>query len=81
LGQLQLSFAYPFEDINSICLTGIFLSILVVSNLLNTYGIHPSKVGRLEVGTETLLDKSKSGKTVLMDLFKGNNDIEGISSI
>jgi hydroxymethylglutaryl-CoA synthase len=45
---------------------------------MKNYGIHPSKVGRLEVGTETLIDKSKSAKTVLMDLFKGNNDIEGI---
>jgi len=37
----------------------------------------------LEVGTETLLDKSKSTKTVLMQLFNsfGNNDIEGVSSI
>ena len=34
-------------------------------------------MGRLEVGTETLLDKSKSTKTVLMTLFKGYHDIEG----
>lgn len=40
-------------------------------------------MGRLEVGTETLLDKSKSTKTVLMQLFShfGNNDIEGVTSI
>ena len=32
------------------------------------------------IGTETLIDKSKSVKTVLMDLFadSGNTDIEGI---
>lgn len=36
-------------------------------------------MGRLEVGTETLLDKSKSTKTVLMTLFKGYHDIEGIN--
>lgn len=49
----------------------------MVANLLRNYGILPSQVGRLEVGTETLIDKSKSTKTVLMDLFKGNNNIEG----
>jgi hypothetical protein len=46
---------------------------------MRNYNIHPSQVGRLEVGTETLLDKSKSTKTVLMTLFKGNHDIEGFS--
>lgn len=46
---------------------------------MRNYNIHPSQVGRLEVGTETLLDKSKSTKTVLMTLFKGYNDIEGIT--
>jgi hydroxymethylglutaryl-CoA synthase len=38
-------------------------------------------VGRLEVGTETLVDKSKSVKTVLMDLFLGNPDIEGATVV
>jgi hydroxymethylglutaryl-CoA synthase len=33
------------------------------------------------VGTETLLDKAKSLKTILMSLFKGNHDIEGVTSI
>ena len=37
----------------------------------------------MEVGTETLLDKAKSLKTVLMSLFKesGNYDVEGVTSI
>lgn len=40
------------------------------------------KIGRLEVGTETILDKSKSVKTVLMQLFEdsGNTDVEGIDT-
>lgn len=38
-------------------------------------------MGRLEVGTETLVDKSKSTKTILMDLFPGNTDIEGATVI
>ena len=29
----------------------------------------------MEVGTETLVDKAKSTKTVLMSLFKGCHDI------
>ena len=38
-------------------------------------------MGRLEVGTETLVDKSKSTKTILMDLFPGNTDVEGATII
>jgi hydroxymethylglutaryl-CoA synthase len=38
-------------------------------------------VGRLEVGTETLVDKSKSTKTVLMQLFEGNTNIEGATVV
>jgi hydroxymethylglutaryl-CoA synthase len=38
-------------------------------------------VGRLEVGTETLVDKSKSTKTILMDLFPGNTNIEGVTVV
>ncbi len=48
---------------------------LVVNHLLNNHNISPSQVGRLEVGSETLIDKSKSTKTVLMSLFKGFHDI------
>ena len=50
---------------------------VAVDRLLKAYKINPEKVGRLEVGTETLTDKSKSTKTVLMSLFKGSHDIEG----
>ena len=32
--------------------------------------ISPNDIGRLEVGTETLIDKSKSVKSVLMNLFE-----------
>ncbi len=36
----------------------------------------------MEVGTETLVDKSKSVKTALMQLFEtsGNHDVEGVDS-
>lgn len=51
---------------------------LVVRDLMRYNNILPSQVGRLEIGTETLVDKSKSTKTHLMTLFENNHDIEGI---
>lgn len=51
------------EDINSISLT-------CVNNLLKKNNISPTQIGRMEVGTETLIDKSKSVKTILMNLFR-----------
>jgi hydroxymethylglutaryl-CoA synthase len=53
-----------------------------VAGLLEKFDIDPKTIGRIEVGTETIIDKSKSVKTTLMDLFagSGNFDIEGIDS-
>lgn len=63
------------EDINSFLLT-------VTANLMEKYNVDPKSIGRLDVGTETIIDKSKSVKTVLMHLFaaSGNTDIEGLDS-
>lgn len=74
LGQTNMAFVNDREDIYSMCLTS-------VSKLIKNYNIDTKKIGRLEVGTETLLDKSKSVKSVLMQLFEGNNDIEGIDTV
>jgi len=76
LGQARMGFCTDREDINSLCLT-------VVTRLMERYNISYSSIGRLEVGTETILDKSKSVKTVLMQLFEnsGNTDIEGVDTI
>ena len=49
--------------------------------LSSRYDIDPQSVGRLEVGTETLVDKSKSSKTVLMSLFPHNTDMEGATVV
>jgi len=84
------------EDINSFALNGkyIFVNgsipvvqylkkhVLAVSGLLEKFNIDPKSIGRIDVGTETIIDKSKSVKTTLMDLFaeSGNFDIEGIDS-
>jgi hydroxymethylglutaryl-CoA synthase len=57
-----MSFVNDREDIYSICLT-------VVQSLMQSYNISYDDVGRLEVGTETIIDHSKSVKSVLMKLF------------
>lgn len=73
LGQEKMAFCTDREDINSICLT-------VTKSLLEKHSISAKDIGFLMIGTETIIDKSKSVKTVLMDLFteSGNTDIEGI---
>jgi hydroxymethylglutaryl-CoA synthase len=74
LGQTQMGFCDDREDIYSICLT-------VLSKLIKNYNIDTKNIGRLEVGTETLLDKSKSVKSVLMQLMGDNHDIEGVDTV
>ncbi|KAF9530389.1 hydroxymethylglutaryl-coenzyme A synthase C terminal-domain-containing protein [Crepidotus variabilis] len=75
LGQEYMAWPDDREDINSFALNA-------VSGLLEKHNIDPKSIGRIEVGTETIIDKSKSVKTTLMDLFaeSGNYDIEGIDS-
>ena len=50
---------------------------------MKKYDIDPTSIGRLEVGTETILDKSKSVKSVLMQLFEPsqNTNIEGVDTV
>ncbi|KAL3232558.1 Hydroxymethylglutaryl-CoA synthase [Nakaseomyces bracarensis] len=74
LGQTNMAFVNDREDIYSMCLT-------VCSNLIKNYNIDTNKIGRLEVGTETLIDKSKSVKSVLTQLFPGNGDMEGVDTL
>lgn len=75
LGQERMGFCTDLEDINSFCLT-------VTQKLIEKNNIKLSDIGRLEVGTETIIDKSKSVKSVLMQLFEkeGCYDIEGIDT-
>jgi len=74
LGQLNMAFCDDREDVASIFLTA-------THNLLEKYGLDPREIGRVEVGTETLTDKSKSVKTSLMRLFGDNTDLEGVSNV
>ena len=76
LEQDKMSFVSDREDIISMSLTS-------VSSLMKNYNLSYKDIGRLEVGTETLLDKSKSIKSSLMQLFEesGNFDVEGIDTV
>jgi len=73
LGQLQMSFCTDLENIHTVALT-------VVNNLMAKSSIKYSDIGRLSVSSETILDKSKSIKSVLMQLFENskNHNVEGV---
>ncbi|CAI5966694.1 unnamed protein product [Closterium sp. NIES-64] len=75
LGQDELGFCCDQEDV-------ISMSLTVAQRLLEKNGVDASRIGRLEVGTETVIDKSKSIKTAIMTLFEasGNADVEGVDS-
>ncbi|XP_028768540.1 hydroxymethylglutaryl-CoA synthase [Neltuma alba] len=75
LGQDCMAFCTEVEDV-------ISMSLTVVTSLLEKFKIDPKQIGRLEVGSETVIDKSKSIKTFLMQIFEesGNTDIEGVDS-
>lgn len=75
LGQDRMAFCTDLEDV-------ISMSLTVVQSLLEKYKIATDSIGRLEVGSETVVDKSKSIKTWIMQLFQksGNTDIEGVDS-
>ena len=76
LGQLGLSFVSDREDVYSLALSA-------VSSFMSKHALRYEDIGRLEVGSETILDHSKSIKSVLMQLFtaSGNSDVEGIDSM
>ena len=75
LGQTNMGFCSDREDVHSLALT-------VVRGLMEKNNVSYADIGRLEVGTETILDKSKSVKSVLMQLFaeSGNTNVEGIDT-
>ena len=76
LGQCNMSITNDREDTVSMALT-------VTKSLLNDYNIDPKIIGRLDVGTESSIDKSKSVKSNLMRLFApyNNFNIEGVDNI
>jgi len=75
LGQTKMGFVDDCEDIQSICLT-------IVKRLLEKTRVSPKRIGFLMVGTESLIDKSKSIKSTLMQLFEDcdNHEIEAVDT-
>ncbi|VDM17137.1 unnamed protein product [Hydatigera taeniaeformis] len=73
LGQMSMAICDGAEDVVS-------LSLTVTKRLIERIGLDLTKIGFLEVGSETLVDKSKSVKSHLMVLFEecGNFDLAGI---
>lgn len=91
LGQTKMSFC---DDREGVSLSGVIdpqanptdiysLALTSLSSLFKKYSIDPKSIGRLEVGTETMLDKSKSVKSVCMQLFEksGNFNVEGVDTV
>ena len=72
LGQEKLGFCLENEDAVSMALT-------CVDRLLKRLCIEKSSIGRIEVGSESHVDRAKSLKTFLMALFDDQNymDISG----
>jgi len=75
LGQQQMVYCSPRQDIYSLALSAVSSFMTKNADIVSF-----DKIGRLEVATETIMDHSKSIKTVLMQLFEasGNSDVEGI---
>lgn len=76
LGQTNMAVPDPAEDVVS-------LAKSVMQALIENYGLKFSDIGRVEVGTESAVDKSKSVKSYLMEEFNaaGVYDIVGVDCI
>ena len=73
LGQLQMGvWNTCVEDVQSIALTAA-REVLQGTDVMD--------IGCVRVGTETLIDKSKSMKTVIMNLLEGNDCVEGVTHV
>jgi hydroxymethylglutaryl-CoA synthase len=75
LGQSNMAFVNTERE------DSVSMIMSAVHNLLEKYQIDPSQVGRLEIGSETPIDKSKSIKSNLMEIFGENTDVEGIDNV
>ncbi|OHT05754.1 hydroxymethylglutaryl-CoA synthase family protein [Tritrichomonas foetus] len=73
LGQTALSFCTDHEDTVSIAMNAI-------QSLFDKYNLDESMFGRLEIGTESGIDRSKSIKSFLMQLFPTNHTLMGVDN-
>ncbi|KAA6403623.1 MAG: hydroxymethylglutaryl-CoA synthase [Streblomastix strix] len=74
LGQEEMVFTSWREDAVSMALT-------VTQRLIQRNNIHSKDIGRIEVGTESIIDHSKSIKTHLLSLFGGSCHAEGVDCV
>ena len=74
LGQHRMGFCADCEDAISMAMT-------VVRRMLDKHNVDASQIGRLEVGTESGVDRSKSIKSYLMQLFGDNHDVLGLDTV
>ncbi|CAG0915188.1 unnamed protein product [Notodromas monacha] len=74
LGQEEIAFPSDLEDAASMAMTAVDM-------LMTKHGVDWDMIGLVQVGTETLIDKSKPIKSYLMQLWEArgsrNPDIEG----
>ncbi|KAG5458442.1 MAG: hydroxymethylglutaryl-coenzyme A synthase N terminal-domain-containing protein, partial [Olpidium bornovanus] len=58
------------------------IHLAAIQNLMEKYSVSYADIGRPDVGTETVIDKSKPIKSVLMQLFvdSGNTAVEGVDA-
>lgn len=75
-GLMQKNIAVP-----SSCEDIVSMSMNALDMLIKSSGIEYNDIGRLTVGTESQVDKSKSIKTYLMELFGNNKDVLGVDYI
>ena len=75
IGLMMQEFAACDEDEGVIT-----MALTVVSRLVETHGLRYEDIGMVQVGSESLLDRSKSMKTELMALIEVNAyaDLEGV---
>lgn len=73
LGQTAMGFCSDHEDVVSIALSA-------VSSLFEKYNLNPLDFGRIEIGTESSVDRSKSIKSYLMQLFENNRSVLGVDN-
>lgn len=74
LGQLAMAVPEEGEDVVSMCLTA-------VDRLMRRMCLPAGSIGRIEVGSESNPDRSKSIKSHLMQLFPMERDICGIDNV
>jgi len=76
LGQKYMSLTAPNEDVVSMALNA-------VKRLMQKMNLKPGDIGRIQIGTETPVDLSKSVKTFIVQQFfeQGVTDIEGVDNV